>query len=443
MRSSCPRSSRTRSSHLNTQSRLSFLPPLFVFLLLSLGCSAASLVSRTTPTPEPTRALVPTFTATAVTVQEVVIVTPPSADSPGIIIIPPGVDPESVLPPTFTVTPTPSETPTSTPIPPELIPTNTPTDGPTPTPTATPTDTATGTPTPTGTATPTATATNTATATPTATAFVLVEGGLVSLRSGPGVEFPLIGQLGPSVPVAIVGQNPQGTWYQLCCVDGQPVWIAANNVLIGNNPRNVTLLLAETPPTPTQTGTPTSTATPTFTPTPTKYPIQIAAGPEFAPSCNSFLRIWIKLTAGDANGPALDGYFTRAEFQAPNSQEIFDRQNTNGDNPSTYMYEWNWGEGVKGRRQYNYKYEYVGATPTPQPVGLGTPIPAPLLSQEQALGYGTWWIWVVDSNEQQLSDKVEFQTNGTGIGTGNAINSDNRGCQGSYRDTWIHWVKEY
>ena len=416
----------TQPDSISTQGRHSFLPPLFVFLLLSLGCSATSLVSRTAETPVPTRALVPTFTATARVVQEVVIVTPPSADSPGVIIIPPGVDPKSVLPPTFTVTPTPSQTPTATPIPPELIPTHTPTDGPSATPTATPTNTATGT------ATATATATETATATPTATAFVLVEGGLVSIRTGPGVEFPTVGQLGPSVPVAIVGQNPQGTWYQLCCVNGQPVWIAANNVLIGNNPSHVDLKLAETPPTPTQTGTPTPTFTPTFTPTPTRYPFQIVAGPEFAPTFNPFLRIWIKLTVGDANGPPLEGYFVRAEFQAQNSQEIFDRQNTNGDNPSNNFCEWNWVEGVKGRRPFNYKYEYKGATPTPIPVAPGVPTPAPTLSPEQALGYGTWWIWVVDGNGQQLSDKVEIQTNGSNINN-----------LGYYRDTWIHWAKEY
>ncbi|MCB0087135.1 MAG: hypothetical protein KDE54_04420, partial [Caldilineaceae bacterium] len=175
------------------------LLPLAGFFLLTLGCSAASLVSRATPTPLPTRVLLPTFTATATVLQQIVIVTPPSDSTPGVIIVQPGVNPDSVLP--FTSTPTDTGTPTDTATPTPGSPTAT------GTPTPTPTDTPTGTPT--FTETPTATGTNTATPTP----YIVVENGLVSLRSGPGVEYPLVAQLGPSVPVAITGQDPTGSWY--------------------------------------------------------------------------------------------------------------------------------------------------------------------------------------------------------------------------------------
>ncbi|MEZ4674990.1 MAG: hypothetical protein R2932_12185 [Caldilineaceae bacterium] len=63
----------------------------FVVLLgLSLACSAAGLVQRVVETPQPTRALAPTFTATPTGDQVLpqIIVTPPSGGTPGVIIIP-------------------------------------------------------------------------------------------------------------------------------------------------------------------------------------------------------------------------------------------------------------------------------------------------------------------------------------------------------------------
>src|SRR5690606_15789890 len=80
--------------------------------LATLGCAAGDLFSRPTPTPPPTRASAPTFTPTPDFIQGLVVVTPPHQGTPGVIVLPPGVDPRSVIPvpetPTFTVTPTPT-----------------------------------------------------------------------------------------------------------------------------------------------------------------------------------------------------------------------------------------------------------------------------------------------------------------------------------------------
>ncbi|MBV7333879.1 SH3 domain-containing protein [Chloroflexi bacterium TSY] len=417
--------------------RRSLVPPLVVLAALTLGCATGSLVSRVTPTPqprqhvsqEPARNLVPTFTPTQAVAQQVIIVTPPTENQPGVLIIPPGMDPQAVIPPTLTLTPTPTETPTTTPVPPELIPTDTPTEGPTPTETNTPTNTSTSTPTSTDTSTATATQTNTPTITPTPTAFIQVRDGLVSLRLGPGIEYPQIGRLGSNVPVAIIGQNPQGTWYQICCVDQQSVWVSVGSVEVGNDPRGAEIVLTGTPPSPTPTGTPTMTPTPSNTPTPTKYPFQVWRGPEFARTHNALVSIWVKLTAGTADGPPLSGYFLEAEFSPSNSEEIFPRQNTNGTEPSGDSLSWNWIAGIDRRRDYNYKYEYRPSTPTPMPVPVGTLTPTPIVSPQGAIGAGTWTIWIRDGEGRQLSDTISFTTQSSGTEL--------------YQEVWIHWVKEY
>lgn len=388
------------------------LLPFAGFFLLMLGCSASSLVSRETPAPLATRPLVPTFTVTATTPQQVVIVTPPSDEGPGVIIVQPGVDPQSVLPPTPTSTDT--GTPTNTPTP--TVGSPTPTGTPTPTPTETPTGT------PTFTETPTATGTSTTTPTP----FAVVENGLVSLRTGPGVEYPLIAQLGPSVPVAITGQDPTGSWYQICCIDGQAVWIAAGSVLVQNNSQTVPLAVTGPAPTPTDTGTPTMTPTASGTPTPTPPPLLIWRGPEYSPTENRFVTIWIQITEGSAEGPPVAGYIVRAEYQAAGSQEVFARPNTLGDVPSKAELEWNWFPQAENARQYNLKYEYkpvrpflVTATPPPFPT------PTPTFDALGAIGTGKWTFWLEDAQGNIVTQKITFDTN-----PGNPN-----------REIWIHWIK--
>jgi hypothetical protein len=66
-----------------------------------------------------------------------------------------------------------------------------------------------------------------------------------NLRSGPGLNFPVIGGLLAGRTVDIVGQNAAGTWYLLS--DGS--WIAA--FLIANPPLNIPVVESPQPPAPT------------------------------------------------------------------------------------------------------------------------------------------------------------------------------------------------
>lgn len=384
---------------------------LFISFLLCVAFLSACSIGRPTPTPPPARTVAPTWTATPLTMAGVVVVTPPANGTPGLIVLQPGADLSGMLPPTITPTPTETATPifTSTPtatetpeptVPPGSTSTSTPVLSPTPT--LTPTET----PLPTLTPTPTETPLPTLTPTP----FIIVRSGLVGLHSGPGVAYPLIAQLGPDIPITITGKNEDESWYQVCCIGGLALWAAAGEIAVNNDPSTVPLVAnIQPPPTPTQTPLPTATGLPTPTATATPYPFGILQqGPEFAPTNNEFLTIWVKLSVGVAAGDPAEGYFLRVQFEG------VDRQQTNEVQPSADKYQMNRNPGEGAQREYNLKYEY--RPPNLQDDGI------PAL---QAIGRGTWTVWVVDGAGNQISEKVSFFT---------APSNPNR-------EVWIHWVR--
>ncbi len=383
------------------------LIPAVLFVGLLLGCSAADLVQRDpSPTPPPpTRELAPTFTPTptpeAGESNIVIIVTPPAAGTPGVIIVPEGMDPSLVIP-----------IPTDTPVPPQpdsdvvVVPGATTLPNVTELPPSTPTDTATWT------ATPLPTATSTFTPLPTATPYIVVQSGLVNLRQGPGVEYPLVAQLGADIPVAIIGRNPEGTWYQICCVSGESVWVARSHVTVGNDASVVALVLPDEPPTVTPTGTPTITPTPTATATATRYPFDRARGPEFFPTNNDFLTIWANLFVQPdpqkTPDPA-EGYYLQVLYEG------FERPATNDVKPSAKAFFESASRGAGNRVVFNYKYEY--APPDPGTIDCNS-LPQTLeqscrnksLTRKDLLGTGEWTVFVADGAGNQLSDEVVFTT---------------------------------
>jgi hypothetical protein len=397
-----------------------------IFLLLILGCSAADLVERQRETPAPTEvvALAPTFTPTPIVLQTLVVVTPPSDGKPGVIIVPPGMDPNTVLPATPTpipiITPSPpsplveaTQAAPTIPQAPEspLLTAEAPGTGleqqplEQPTPIAPPAETIepvlvpTDTPTPMGgqpaDSFPPA---ETPTATPIPTPFVIVNSGLVALRTGPGVEYPLVAQLGPNIPVAVIGRNTDNTWLEICCVSGATVWVASQHVQVQNDIFTVAQSVAGPPPTETPTATPTETATVTPTPTATSYPFERAIGPQFFPTDNESLTIWAKLFIGTPplEVPA-EGYYLVVKFEG------FVRPNAAGNVASRDVFEFSAPPGFGNRVSYNYKYEYRPPDPKSlDPNSSATPL--------QLLGTGTWSIYVADGAGTQLSEEVTFTT---------------------------------
>jgi hypothetical protein len=232
----------------------------------------------------------------------------------------------------------------------------------------------------------------------------LVVSGLVSLRAGPGPDFPLVAQLGPNIPVSIVGQNPEGTWFELCCVNGGSVWVAQTHVETVNDTTEVALVLSGPPPTPTSTATPTETPTITPTPTATPFPFQVAEGPLYFPTSNEVLTIWAKIFDG-ASGAPIPGYRVRVLFRNRNDGSSFeDRSNTRGDAPSTDFFEYNVppGPGSGNRVQFNFKFEFLPPDPR-------TEDPNSTLTRASVID-GYWQIYVVDPGGTQVSDAIEFNT---------------------------------
>ncbi|MEZ4556696.1 MAG: hypothetical protein R3A10_00525 [Caldilineaceae bacterium] len=128
--------------------------------------------------------------------------------TPGVIIVPEGMDPSQVIPvPSATPVPSFAESPqikAAGAAPPGFT-----TPGaPAPTSVSVATDT------------PEPTATSTSTATPSP--FVLVQSGW---STAPGLGDPLVAQLGPDIPVAIIGQNSGGDLVSDLLREGEAVWV--------------------------------------------------------------------------------------------------------------------------------------------------------------------------------------------------------------------------
>lgn len=222
------------------------------------------------------------------------------------------------------------------------------------------------------------------------------------------MAYPLIAQLGPDIPISIVGINEDETWVQVCCLSGSPAWISANNVSIPNGVGDAAKVSnVQPPPTATPTPTFTPTPTPTATPTATPYPFILCRGPERNPTDNQFLTIRVRLSIGDGSGcntnnsddgirgePA-GGYYLKVLFEG------FERPPTFGGGPSANEFERqiaSWPQtAAANKRQFNYKYEYF--PPDPSKEGIDGLV---------ALGTGTWTVHVTDGTGTRLSEIVPF-----------------------------------
>lgn len=54
-----------------------------------------------------------------------------------------------------------------------------------------------------------------------------VETDIVNVRSGPGTNYGLVGTANLGEAFDITGRNADGSWYQICCVNGQQGWVSA------------------------------------------------------------------------------------------------------------------------------------------------------------------------------------------------------------------------
>ncbi|MCS7221409.1 MAG: SH3 domain-containing protein [Anaerolineae bacterium] len=202
-------------------------------LVMTLGCSVTGLIGRPLPTPTPTRTPRPTFTPTPVT-------------------------PElTEMQPVVQVNPQP-EQPSPTP------------ESPTPTPTS-----------------------ESASPAPTATPFVVVNEDVVNLRAGPGTNYPAVGKAQAGQRFAVTGKNPQGDWWQICCVGDQLVWVSGQVVRAEGAIDTVNVPERIPPPPPTPRPRPTQPpAPPAPTPTPALQYAFNATMVEARPNTNDWITVW-------------------------------------------------------------------------------------------------------------------------------------------------------
>jgi eukaryotic-like serine/threonine-protein kinase len=163
-----------------------------------------------------------------------------------------------------------------------------------PTATLTPPPTATLTPPPT--LTPTTPPTLAPTTPPTPAPAAVVNVDQLKLRSGPGQEYPIVGQYPHGTPLHVLGKIASGQWIQVRTPDERVGWIFAQFLQV--NVDLATVPLAEVPPTPTKPPTPkprptipppmdtpvpaAPTAAPVEPPTPTAVPAEVPT-PTVAP----------------------------------------------------------------------------------------------------------------------------------------------------------------
>jgi uncharacterized protein YraI len=59
---------------------------------------------------------------------------------------------------------------------------------------------------------------------------VFTGSGLANLRSGPGTQFAIVGQILPGQSLPVIGSNVDRSWWQVQTPDG-PAWVADSVVL--------------------------------------------------------------------------------------------------------------------------------------------------------------------------------------------------------------------
>jgi len=121
-------------------------------------------------------------------------------------------------------------------------------------------------------------------ATPALTARLLVATEIVNARNGPGTDYGLAGSATQGQSFDLIAKNQAGDWWQICCINGQQVWIFGQLARV-ENAANVPVAAQVPPkpaaqaPTPAPTTAPPAAQAPTATPPPAQPPAPVAGDP--------------------------------------------------------------------------------------------------------------------------------------------------------------------
>lgn len=187
-------------------------------------------------------------------------------------------------------------------------------------------------------------------------ALAIVTSPIINVRTGPGTDYDLAGEAERGAELTILARDPAGEWFQVCCVNGQNVWVAAFLVETQGPVEGVAVAQNISAPPPTSTPAP---IPPTNTPAPaqpTNTPAPSFAFTKFgdiAPrqNTNQVVSFFGALFNSAGNGPMGGGYKMMVEGPAGQSLTPFGAVFENG-NP-----------GLESEFIYNAKVEFMGATP--------------------------------------------------------------------------------
>lgn len=132
--------------------------------------------------------------------------------------------------------------------------------------------------------------------------------GAVNIRSGPGVNYGIIGTLNANTTVPVIGRNGEGSWWQIKLTNDVMGWVSGVVV----NPSNTedVAIVENLPPPPPPTAAPAQPAASGPPPAPPKPKYQYEPTGWHDDANQGLTRFYGKIV--DANGGPVNGAFVRA-----------------------------------------------------------------------------------------------------------------------------------
>jgi hypothetical protein len=135
----------------------------------------------------------------------------------------------------------------------------------------------------------------------------LVAPGAVNIRSGPGINYTIIGTLNADTLMPIVGRNADASWWQIKIANDTTGWVSAA-VVSASNTEGVPVVEAPSPPAPTPV--PAQPAASNPPPAPQKPKYQFSPTGWWDDGNKGLTRFYGDIV--DVNGNPVDGVFVRA-----------------------------------------------------------------------------------------------------------------------------------
>ena len=231
--------------------------------------------------------------------------------------------------------------------------------------------------------------------TPVSTAKFIVTEPLVNVRLGPGTNYGLAGTVEAQQAFDIVGKTSAGDWWQLCCVNGQEVWIFGQ---LGQTENAETVAVAQNiPPSPTPAPvvvaptSPPAPAEPTAPPAPPPAAdpcagiggdgckFRVRDGPKFAPNGGGEIKLQLFFIHSGIDGGQPQGSYFVVMTKDGQNLGVSDGVRSIANSSS---------EGALGR--YNYEYK----------IGLDK-LPGNTVA-------GNYTMFVLDGNGERDSQDLNF-----------------------------------